>query len=268
MNGPIARRSAAIRWILLLLWLLCAELRAETLRVGISELDFPPYHYLSDDKLVGVSIEYARAVADKAGYQLDFERIPFERILHELRDGRIDMVVLLFKNQQREEYIHYLDQPYIHEKSYILVATDHEVFPDRFDGDFRAFKDYPVVSVRGYFHGEQFTEANYLEKQEVTSESEVVRRLLSGRPMVAISNRAIVSYHARLQNQEDRIRVLLPAIDNGEDYLAFSRKLRNLTEVVQRFNRAQQQYMNSNAYQTLMKKYGFDDDPVLLQHRQ
>lgn len=267
MKGSYRRLSASVRWILLLIFLPCAALHAETLRVAISELDYPPYHYRSDGKLVGVSIDYAREVADKAGYQLSFERMPFERILHEMRAGRVDMVVLLFKNEERQQYIHYLDKPYIHEESHIVVATDQEMFPDRFSGDFQAFKEYPVVSVRGYFHGELFTEADYLEKQEVTSEAELLRRLLSGRPMVAVSNRAIISYHARLQNQNHRIRILLPAIDNVADYLAFSNKLKNFREVVKRFNHAQQEYMSSSAYQELMNKYGFDNDPALLQSR-
>jgi len=69
-----------------------AEQKQEVLRVGVSETA-PPMIFLQDDKPAGIEADLARQLAEALGMEIRFVSIYWPNLIHELRDGRIDIIM-------------------------------------------------------------------------------------------------------------------------------------------------------------------------------
>ena len=58
--------------------------------VMVTEGYFQPYEYYEGDKLVGIDVEIANAIADKLGYELEIRDIDFGNIITEVMSGKAD----------------------------------------------------------------------------------------------------------------------------------------------------------------------------------
>ena len=52
---------------------------------------FPPYEYYEGDKIVGIDVEIATAVADKLGLELVIEDVEFDSIIAGVQSGKYDI---------------------------------------------------------------------------------------------------------------------------------------------------------------------------------
>ena len=52
---------------------------------------FPPYEYYEGDKIVGIDVEIAQAVADKLGLELEIQDIEFDSIIAGIQAGKYDI---------------------------------------------------------------------------------------------------------------------------------------------------------------------------------
>ena len=81
-----------LRAALILLFAVAAQ-AAESLRVGM-ELSYPPFESIGPDgQPQGVSVEMARALAEKIGRPLEIENIPFTGLIPALKSGKIDLII-------------------------------------------------------------------------------------------------------------------------------------------------------------------------------
>ncbi|MFM8684657.1 MAG: transporter substrate-binding domain-containing protein [Chthoniobacterales bacterium] len=66
---------------------------AEPLRVGM-ELSYPPFETIGPDgQPQGVSVEMAKALAEKLGRPLKIENMPFTGLIPALKTGKIDLII-------------------------------------------------------------------------------------------------------------------------------------------------------------------------------
>lgn len=91
---------------LLLSALLCCGLRvqAEEIRIAINDVDNSPYMVGSGSTLSsppGIAVELANAVAADIGVSLTWQRLPSKRLLLDLKEGRIDAILMLSYNEER-----------------------------------------------------------------------------------------------------------------------------------------------------------------------
>ena len=69
----------------------CAKKSDDTLIVG-TEAGFAPYEYMEGDKVVGVDMDIAQAIADKLGKKLEIQNMDFDGALLAVQQGKIDFV--------------------------------------------------------------------------------------------------------------------------------------------------------------------------------
>lgn len=250
---PIKLRFSAI-FVLVGLLFASLQLKAESLKVGLGELDYPPFYYVNDDKITGIAIEIAQEVARRSGYTLDYHRVPWKRLQYKLREGSLDMVILYFKTQERARDVIYTDIPHVYENSYIVVPKTMQL---QFDGSLRSISDKQFFYVRGYSHGKDFDSADYLNKQTVNNETELLRRITSGRPFIGVGNKPALLMYSEQAKLSDKIRFLEPPIDRGENYMAFSKKRSDAKVLAALFSKHFKQYSETEDYQKVLSKYGF-----------
>jgi hypothetical protein len=72
--------------------------QANTLVVGV--LDFPPYIHVKDGKTFGRGINFIKNTFGKRGYKIKYKFYPSRRAAIELKNGGIDFLLPLFKEEK------------------------------------------------------------------------------------------------------------------------------------------------------------------------
>lgn len=67
------------------------ETKKETLIVG-TEAGFAPYEYMEGDKVVGIDMDIAKAIADELGMELEIKNMDFDGALIAVQQGKVDLV--------------------------------------------------------------------------------------------------------------------------------------------------------------------------------
>ncbi|WP_374337603.1 substrate-binding periplasmic protein [Leeia sp.] len=99
-------KTKARRSYLLLLVLLFSSLHihAEEIRIAINDVDNSPYMVGSGSALSsppGIAVELANTVAADIGVTLSWQRLPSKRLLLDLKEGRIDAILMLSYSEER-----------------------------------------------------------------------------------------------------------------------------------------------------------------------
>ncbi len=230
--------------------------QADSLKVGLGELDYPPFYFTENEELKGAAIEIAEALAEHANHQLHYHRVPWSRLQKMLKLGQIDMVILYFKTEERAQDVIYTRSPHLYENSYLVVPTELDV---HYSGDLRDLDQYNFFNVRGYSHGAEYDNADYLIKEDVNNETELLLRVASGRNFIGVGNKPALQLYAEKVGVADKIHFLLPPIDHGANFMAFSRKNANAAVLAEQFSEAFDDFKSSEDYKAILRRYGFND---------
>ena len=92
---------------------------ARELSCGIA-LGFPPYQYRDGSQEAGFDADVARLVMARLAHRCRFVQEPWDQILNQLRYGKLDLVVGMEINAQREKYFDFTT-PYMARQSVIFV---------------------------------------------------------------------------------------------------------------------------------------------------
>lgn len=101
---PIYLLVAALCALLLSLPTAAAE---RILRVAWD--DYPPYQIAPDGARPGIDMEIVQAMAERAGYRVQFLKLPWSRQLLLLKQGGLDMAMSASKSPERARYVVWTD---------------------------------------------------------------------------------------------------------------------------------------------------------------
>lgn len=98
-----------------------------TVRVG-TEGTYPPFTFHDPDtgELTGFDIEVIRAVADEAGWDLEFVEAPFDSIFPALDAGRVDVIANQITINPEREARYLFSTPYTYSRGVIVTAAGNE----------------------------------------------------------------------------------------------------------------------------------------------
>lgn len=96
-------------------------------RVG-TEGTYPPFtfHDPDSDELTGYDIEVIEAVADEAGWQLDYVEAPFDSIFPALDSNRIDVIANQITINPEREARYLFSTPYTYSRGVIVTAAGND----------------------------------------------------------------------------------------------------------------------------------------------
>lgn len=236
------------------LWVGLSSIQAKDLRVALSDVDYPPYYFIKGGEYYGASMEVAQHVAKQLGHQLTFERYPWARVIESLRRGDADMAIHLFNTSERAIHVIYTGVPHIFESSFFFVHKDQRV---SFEGTLKSLSKYSIGVVRGYSHGDEFDEAKYLQKRFVVYEKQLLQLLQKKRIDIAVGNRPAILLQAQKLKIANQFLFLNPVIDDGPNYMAFSRTRKDAASLAAEFTEAIVEFKKTGEYQKILKKYNF-----------
>ena len=89
--------------------------------------EFPPYEYYEDDKMVGIDVEFAKAVAADMGYNLEIIDMDFGSIIPSIQSGKADIAVAAIS--VTDEKLQQIDFSVSYETAsqLIIVPNDSEI---------------------------------------------------------------------------------------------------------------------------------------------
>jgi ABC-type amino acid transport substrate-binding protein len=238
---------------LLMMW--TAPIQAKELRVGLGELDYPPFYFEKDGNLHGAAIEITQHIAQKLGHTLVFRRYPWARVQLYLKTGDVDAVILYFKTPEREKDVVFTDIPHLYESSSLFVAKGTET---PFNGTLSDLWSYRFGNVRGYSHGKEYDGAEYLNKHIVNNETLLIRMLVKGRIDIAVGNKPAIIMYAKQEGLHDKITFLTPPIDKAPNFFAFSKSRKDAAGLAKEFSTEVKKIIASERYQHILKRYGLD----------
>ena len=108
---------------------------AEEKAVRLSTMVYPPYSYEDNGKITGMAIDIVAEALESQGYKIAVELLPWSRVLTSAKRGKIDGVIMIFKNKERQAYYIYSQEVLLPE---IISFFKHADSPVTFDGSFES----------------------------------------------------------------------------------------------------------------------------------
>jgi len=238
-----------------LIVLLSFPVLAQELRVGLAELDYPPFYFEKNGQYNGAALEISKKVAKNLGHDLVFVRAPWRRIQSYLRSGNVDMMILYFRTPEREQDVIYVAVPHINESSDLFVLHNSDI---KFEGSLHGLTSYKFGNIRGYSHGTEYDNAKQISKHTFSNEEQLIEGLVNGRVDIGVGNKPVVLRHAKNLKLVDKIRFLSPSLHIGENYIVFSKARKDAQELADKFSSQLKTFMKTDEYRTILQKYHFD----------
>ena len=94
--------------------------------VMATNAEFPPYEYYENDEITGLDVDFAQAICDKLGMELEIEDMAFDSIIAAVNSGKADMGVAgMTVTPDREKEVLFSDTYYT-SKQVIIMKEDAE----------------------------------------------------------------------------------------------------------------------------------------------
>ncbi len=223
-----------------------------TLKVAIEDAGYFPFNYQEDGKTKGFSIDVLSYFEENSNYDFEFVIRPWPRSLYLVAQGKIDLILTLFKNPEREQTYHFIEPSYAYEVSQLFTLANYKL---NYDGQLNQLTPYSIGTTREYLYGKAFDQADYLTKLSVLNEEILLKLLLAKRVDMIIANPLVFNQIAIRKNVSNEIKPIKPYIALTPVYMALTKGREDNQEIKTTLERLTQQFIKSHYYQELLDKY-------------
>lgn len=222
------------------------------LTVAIEEIGYFPFNYTENGEIKGFSVDILDYIEANSKYDFEFIILPWPRAIHLVAEGRIDLILTLFKNSERESKYHFIEPSYGDEINQLFTLADNKFV---FNGQLQQLIPYSIGTVREYSYGEVFDEAPNLQKLPALTEEILLKLLLGKRIDMIISNPLIFNHLITKNNVGSKVKAIVPYISLTPVHMALTKNRENAQEIKKTIGQLTQQLKESPYYQELLDKY-------------
>jgi len=166
-----------------------SNVHAETIRVGLS--DWPPFS-MHQEPIRGLDVDLWKAIAKRMGLDLQISSCAWARCLLGLKNGSLDSMNSMAKNEEREKYTRYLT-PHMNNVTVFYVNEGNENIIKTYDDLYK----YTVGYVRGSYYFEPFDSDTKIKKYPAVHERQVMNMVLQKRFPVLVGSNPNVEYQLK-----------------------------------------------------------------------
>jgi len=222
------------------------------LTVAISEASYFPFNYIENGELKGFSVDVLDYFEAHSNYDFEYFSVPWPRGVYLVAQGKVDLILTLFKTPEREQVYHFIEPPYANEVNQLFTLAENNF---EFSGQLQQLVPYSIGTVREYSYGKAFDQANQLNKVPALTEEVLLTLLLGKRIDMAISNNLVFNEMASQKKVNNKIRAIKPYISLNPVYIALSKKTVNSKEIKQNLETLTKQLTASTYFQELLNKH-------------
>lgn len=217
--------------------------------IEIATVAWPPY-FSNDLKNQGPLAAITRAAFKVRGHDVNILFMPWKRALKEVEYGRFDMVLGAFDTEERRRLFFYTEQIYSIDEYVIGLAS---VGISSFK-NLNELKDYTFGTTLGYSYSKEFVEADYLPRQQVSSDLLNLRKLFINRIDFVVMNSAAFQNTLNKIPEEDRKDYVLlsPALSSNSIYNLVSRRVSDSAQLLADFKLGMHTIKENGTYDAII----------------
>jgi polar amino acid transport system substrate-binding protein len=201
----------------------------------------------------GLATDIVSTALARAGYASDFEQVPWARALLGIGEGRYDVLVNAWFDEERTRLGQFSGE-YLVNRVRFLKRKD---VPIEFS-NLQQLYTYPISVVRGYAYSPAFDQDVSLQKIPVHNFAMAVRMVAADRVKLTLEDEYVARYYLARESSKVRNAVEFlpkPLSENGLHILV-SLKNPQHEQIVAGFDRAIAAMKADGSYARLMKRHG------------
>ncbi len=166
-----------------------------TVRIGVDPA-YPPFDFIGDDgSHQGVASDYIRLISERLG--ISMEVVPgllsWTQILEGAKNKTVDIIPLVRKTKNRENYLRFTD-PYISHPNVLITRNDYTFITGLTD-----FHHKTLAVVKNYFHTDRLrTQYPTIKHHEVESPLEALKAVALGKADAYVGDLGVAGYLIRV----------------------------------------------------------------------
>lgn len=182
----------------------------------------------------GISLDVISAVLTRAGYEVRTSVLPWARIMNMATEGDIEIVVSLFYDTVMTSHVTYAE-PFFTTDVRLVAPMGSQV---EYTG-VEDLKPYSIAVGAGFLYQDEFDQADYLNKVEVTTTLQGMRMLAEGRVDLTLDSEDVVNYSFRVDDPSlaDKITLRPGVLASQEIHMAVGNTVEDRTVIISDFNR-------------------------------
>jgi polar amino acid transport system substrate-binding protein len=198
----------------------------------------------------GLSTDLIRTALGRAGYDTEYEQVPWARAIHGLSEDRYDIVINAWYSEDRT-HIGVFSAPYLVNRLRFLKRKDSPI-------DFQNLAQlhrHSVAVVRGYAYSPEFDADAELKKVPVASFSTAVRMVAAGRVDLTVEDEYAARYALSREPADvrDNVEFLPRSLSENGLHILVNIKRADHQQIVLDFDKAIADMKADGTYDKLIK---------------
>ncbi|MDI2592458.1 transporter substrate-binding domain-containing protein [Pseudomonas sp. N3-W] len=243
---PRLHRAFALIGLLLLTQMATAE------KLRLVADAWPPF---TDATLVngGVATDIVSTALARAGYASDFEQVPWARALMGVGEGRYDVLVNAWYNEERTKLGQFSGE-YLLNRVRFIKRKDAPIEYD----NLQQLHTYPIAVVRGYAYSPEFDNDEALQKIPVHNFAMAVRMLAADRVQLTLEDEFVARYYLARESSKVRnsVEFLPKPLSENSLHILVSLKNPEHEQIVAGFDREIAAMKADGSYERLLRQHG------------
>lgn len=208
--------------LIAVLFLIAGAVYAETLKAYV--MDSEPLGYIENGQPKGEHFEYLKAIADKAGLDLDIEVVPKSKLFAGIKSGEIDLAIF-FRDAKWDDFVEYAGE----------VREIRMVAVNRIGKTLSSFADLHnsnrVGVITNTSISPEFDGDSSINKYVVPNYETMLKTMAGGRVDSGVGNAIVISYLTNKLGYSSKIQSEGITLGTSAQWLQFSKKSANLDQM-------------------------------------
>ena len=226
-TGPVSLKRCILKKIFTVILLILSTFSYGECLLTVRVAEFKPQYYQDEQgRWQGIAVELTQALFKEANCDITFTKTPWNRAIHLLEYGGIDVVLNMSPTQERAKYTHFIG-PMLDETQVMMVKKNSQYKITRLED----IKQLPkrIGIQRGVFYGAAMmhklaNDGQFQDKFEYGSNESNLKKLQKGRILGVISNQYTAAYNIKQLNSPGAFKLHPFVFNRGEVYFGFSKK--------------------------------------------
>jgi polar amino acid transport system substrate-binding protein len=223
-----------------------------TLTVAMEDIGYFPFYYKENGHYKGFSVDVLNFVEANSKYDFEYIILPWPRALYLVAEGKVDIILTLFKTSKREQIYHFIEPSYGSEINQLFALIDNKF---QFTGKLQELTPYSIGTVREYSYGEYFDQATYLNTLPALTEDVLLKLLLAKRIDMIISNPLVFNQIISKEKMTAKVKAIDPYISLTPVYMALTKGREDSQEIKKTIGELTLKLKSTLYYQELLHKY-------------
>ncbi|HEX8595629.1 MAG TPA: transporter substrate-binding domain-containing protein [Pseudomonas sp.] len=213
---------------------------------------WPPF---TDSALLngGLATDLVRTALKRAGYETDYQQVPWARALNGVGEGRYDVLINAWYNEERTKLGLFSAEYLLNRVRFVKRCRSSVEYRELYQ-----LYGRPIAVVRGYTYSQEFDSDQMLEKVPVNNFSMAVRMVAAGRVDMALEDEFVARFYLSREPRAVReaIEFLPKPLTENSLHILVSLKNLDHEKIVADFNREIAAMKADGSYDELFKQHG------------